>query len=187
MYTTSKTNILLPSIPINLIAGMCIDNQLHAIRMESQLQESLISALHSTFIVNQEQVQIATSSNENIPLLLPPSKMDFPSSNTTNQRIPSVQETPVHQWQHCHLQGPHCYSTLAATGWPHPRWHYHPHLHSTILTYFVIVDHYSNFPQWRKLKTEPQDWLRGLRARVVYCTISQNVMYGILQNLTTSK
>ena len=57
-------------IPINLIAGVCTDDQLHAIKMENQLQEPLISALHSTHIVDWEQLQIVTSSDENFLLLL---------------------------------------------------------------------------------------------------------------------
>ena len=59
-----------PLIPTNLIAGLCTDDQLYAIRTENQLQESLISSLHSTHTVNWEQVQVATSSDENMLLLL---------------------------------------------------------------------------------------------------------------------
>ena len=59
-HIQDSTTILPPPIPTNLIAGVYTDDQLDAIRMEDQLQESLISALHSTHIVDWEQVQIAT-------------------------------------------------------------------------------------------------------------------------------
>ena len=59
-----------PRIPTNLMAGVCTDDQLHAIRAENQLQESLVSTLHSTHTVNWEQVQVATSSDDNMLLLL---------------------------------------------------------------------------------------------------------------------
>ena len=65
-----STSIPPPPIPTKLIAGVCIDDQLHAIKVENQLRESLVSALHSTHIVDWEQVQIATSSDENMVLLL---------------------------------------------------------------------------------------------------------------------
>ena len=64
------TTIPPPQNPINLIAGACTNDQLHAIQMENQLQELLASSLHSTHTVNWEQVQIATSSDENMLLLL---------------------------------------------------------------------------------------------------------------------
>ena len=64
------TTIPPPPIPTNLIAGVCTDDQLHAIQMENQLQESLISSLHYTHTVDWEQVQTATSSDENMLLLL---------------------------------------------------------------------------------------------------------------------
>ena len=67
-----------PSIPTHLIAGVCIDDQLHAIRMENQLHGSLISALHSTHIVDWEQVQIATLFDKNVLLLLSTIKDGFP-------------------------------------------------------------------------------------------------------------
>ena len=59
-----------PRIPTNLMAGVCTDDQLHAIRAENQLQESLVSTLHSTDTVNWEQVQVAISSDDNMLLLL---------------------------------------------------------------------------------------------------------------------
>ena len=65
-----NTTIPPSTIPTSLIAGVCIEDQLHATRMENQLHESFISALHSIHIVDWEQVQIATSSDENMLLLL---------------------------------------------------------------------------------------------------------------------
>ena len=62
--------------PDTLITGLCTNDQLHAIRMENQLQESLISSLHSTHTVNWEQVQDATSSDKN--MLLPEFKHQLP-------------------------------------------------------------------------------------------------------------
>ena len=66
-------------IPINLIAGVRIDDHLRAIQMESQIHRSLISALHSTQVVDWEQVQIATS-DENMFLLLSIIEDGFPES-----------------------------------------------------------------------------------------------------------
>ena len=90
-------NITTPpsSIPTNLIAGVCIDDQLHAIRTENQLHESLISALHSTHIVNWEQVQIATASDEKMLLLLSTIEDGFPEYK--HQLPPSIRE--YHQFK----------------------------------------------------------------------------------------
>ena len=57
-------------IPIELLADICTEDQLRSIRRENQLQTSLISSLHSTHTVNWEQVQTATSSDDNMLLLL---------------------------------------------------------------------------------------------------------------------
>ena len=65
-----RNNTPAPTIPINLIAGVCTDDQQNAIQMETQLQESLISTLHSIHTVDWEQVQVATSSDDNMLLLL---------------------------------------------------------------------------------------------------------------------
>ena len=62
--------------------------------MEDQLQESLISALHSTHIVDWEQVQIATSSDENM-LLLSTIKDRFPEFK--HQLPPPIRE--YHQFR----------------------------------------------------------------------------------------
>lgn len=64
-------NILIPPlhIPTQLIAGVCTDDQLLPFQTETQVQESLISSLHSTKTVNWEHVQTATSSDDN--MLLP--------------------------------------------------------------------------------------------------------------------
>ena len=70
IHTIEEGGIPPPPIPTNLIAGVSTDDQLHAIQMENQLQESLISSLQSTHTVDWEQVQIATSSDENMLLLL---------------------------------------------------------------------------------------------------------------------
>ena len=88
-----STAIPPPHIPTQLIAGICTADQLHAIRTENQLQESLLSSLHSIHTVNWEQVQSATFSNNNMLLLLstiedgiPEFKHQLPpsSENTTN-------------------------------------------------------------------------------------------------------
>ena len=73
-------NIMTPpsSIPTNLIAGVWFDSQLHAIRIKNQLHESLTSSLHYTHIVNLEQVQIATPSDEKLLLLLSTIEDRFP-------------------------------------------------------------------------------------------------------------
>ena len=55
---------------VGWVGGVRIDDQLLAIKMENELRDSLVSALHSTHIVDWEQVQIATSSDENMLLLL---------------------------------------------------------------------------------------------------------------------
>lgn len=81
-------------IPTNLIAGVCIDDQLQAIRMENQLHESLTCALHSTHIVDSEQVQIATSSDENM-LLLSTIEDGFPEFK--HQLPPTIRE--YHQFR----------------------------------------------------------------------------------------
>ena len=73
-----STTIPPPLIPANLLAGMCTDDQIHAIRVENQLRESLVSVLHVTHIIDWEQVQIATSSDENMILLLSAIKDGFP-------------------------------------------------------------------------------------------------------------
>ena len=90
-----STTIPPPPIPTNLIAGVCTDDQIHAIRMEKQLQESLISALHSTNIVDWEQVQITTSSDENMLLLLSVIEDGFPEFK--HQLPPPIRE--YHQFR----------------------------------------------------------------------------------------
>ena len=70
IHTIGEGSIPPPPIPTNLIAGVSTDDQLHAIQMENQLQEPLISSLQSTHTVDWEPVQIATSSDENMLLLL---------------------------------------------------------------------------------------------------------------------
>ena len=94
-HIRDSTTIPPPPIPTNLIAGVCTDDQLHAIRMEDQLQESLISALHSTHIVDWEQVQIATSSDEHMLLLLSAIEDGFPEFK--HQLPPPIRE--YHQFR----------------------------------------------------------------------------------------
>lgn len=74
-------------IPTQLIAGINTEDQLHSHLMENGLQETLLSTLHSTHTVNWEQVQTATSSDDNMLLLLstiedgiPALKSDLPQS-----------------------------------------------------------------------------------------------------------
>ena len=57
-------------IPTQLMVGVCTDDQLLSIHMETQLQASLSASLHSTHSVTWEQVQTTTSSDENMLLLL---------------------------------------------------------------------------------------------------------------------
>ena len=59
-----------PRIPTTLLAGVSMENQAFIPQLEAELQESLIASLHSYHIVTWEQVQIATSSDENMLLLL---------------------------------------------------------------------------------------------------------------------
>ena len=54
-----STAIPPPHIPTQLIASICTADQLYTIRTENQLQESLLSSLHSIHTVNWEQVQTA--------------------------------------------------------------------------------------------------------------------------------
>ena len=63
--------------------------------MEDQLQESLISALHSTHIVDWEQVEITTSSDENMLLLLSAIEDGFPEFK--HQFPPPIRE--YHQFR----------------------------------------------------------------------------------------
>ena len=69
IHTIEEGGVPPPPIPTNLIAGISTDDQLHAIQMEHQLQESLISSLQSTHTADWEQVQVSTSSDENMLLL----------------------------------------------------------------------------------------------------------------------
>ena len=57
-------------IPTQLMAGVCTDDQLSSIQMEKQLQESFTASLHSTHSITWEQVQTATTSDDNMLLLL---------------------------------------------------------------------------------------------------------------------
>ena len=82
-------------IPTNLNAGVCTDDHRHAIQLENQLQESLISSLRSTHTVDWEQVQIATSSDENMILLLSTIKDGFPEFK--HQLPPPIRE--YHQFR----------------------------------------------------------------------------------------
>ena len=84
-----------PRIPTQLIAGICTDDQLHSIRTENQLQESLLSSLHSTHTVNWEQVQTATSSDDNMLLLLSTIEDGIPELK--HQLPPSIRE--YHQFR----------------------------------------------------------------------------------------
>ena len=59
-----------PRIPTTLLAGVSMENQAFIPQLEAELQESLIASLQSYHIVTWEQVQIATSSDENMLLLL---------------------------------------------------------------------------------------------------------------------
>ena len=81
VHSTRDDTMIPPHpIPINLMVGVCIGDQLRAIQMESQIHRSLISALHSTQVVDWEQVQIATTSDENMFLLLSFIENGFPES-----------------------------------------------------------------------------------------------------------
>ncbi len=82
-------------IPTQLIAGISTDNQLDSIQMEDQLQSSLISSLHSLHSINWEQVQIATSSDDNMLLLLSTIEDGIP--DLKHQLPPSIRE--YHQFR----------------------------------------------------------------------------------------
>ena len=77
-------------IPTSLISGVCADDQINALELEDQLQQSLISALKSMHIVEWETVQIATSSDENMLLLLSVIENGFP--NFKHQVPPPIRE-----------------------------------------------------------------------------------------------
>ena len=82
-------------IPTNLIAGVCTDNQLLAIRMETQLQESLMSTLHSIHTADWEEVEITTSFDDNMLLLLSAIEDGLPEF--IHQLPPSIRE--YHQFR----------------------------------------------------------------------------------------
>ena len=90
-----STAIPPPHIPTQLIAGICTADQLYAIRTENQLQESLLSSLHSIHTVNWEQVQTATSSYDNMLLLLSTIEDGIPEFK--HQLPPSIRE--YHQFR----------------------------------------------------------------------------------------
>ncbi len=90
-----STAIPPPHIPTQLIAGICTADQLHAIQTENQLQESLVSSLHSIHTVNWEQVQTATSSDDNMFLLLSTIEDGIPEFK--HQLPPSIRE--YHQFR----------------------------------------------------------------------------------------
>ena len=57
-------------IPIQLIAGICIDDQTHHAQLEDALHTSAISSLQAIHTVNWEQVQTETSSDNTMNQLL---------------------------------------------------------------------------------------------------------------------
>ena len=73
-----STAIPPPHIPTQLRAGICTADQLHAIRMENQLQESLLSSLHSKL----PHLLTTTCSSSS-----PPLKMAFLNSNTNCRHL----------------------------------------------------------------------------------------------------
>ena len=81
-------------IPTQLIAG--INTEGHSHLMENGLQETLLSTLHSTHTVNWEQVQTATSSDDNMLLLL----------STIEDGIPALlpQRISLQQRRRCDIQ-----------------------------------------------------------------------------------
>ena len=188
-----NTAIPPPHIPTQLMAGICTDDQLHSIRTENQLQESLLSSLHSTHTVNWEQFQTATSSDDNMLLL---STIEDGIPEFKHQLPPPIRE--YHQFRrHLHSSDgiviyKHQSSGLAsqttfkppepiahtATGWPHHRRHYHPHLtpyrstrfsayvqttSTTKSTHLVIIDRYSNWPIVERAKDGAQGLINVLR------------------------
>lgn len=80
----------LVTIPAQLMAGISSDDQLSSIHEESQLQEPLISALHSTHSVTWKQVQNATASDDNMLLLLSTIEDGIPELK--NQLPPGIRE-----------------------------------------------------------------------------------------------
>ena len=71
IHSSQDGTVILPiDIPTQLIADICIDDQLYSLQIENRLQESLISSLYSTHTVNWKQVQTATSSDDNMLFLL---------------------------------------------------------------------------------------------------------------------
>lgn len=82
-------------IPTQLMAGACTDDQLYPTQTESQIEESLISSLNSTHTVNWEQVQTATSSDDNMLLLLSAIEDGIP--DLKHKLSPSIRE--YHQFR----------------------------------------------------------------------------------------
>ena len=77
-------------IPTQLMAGVCTDDQLYPSETENQVQESLVSSLNSAHTVNWEQVQTATSSDDNMLLLLSITEDGIPDNK--HQLPPPIQE-----------------------------------------------------------------------------------------------
>ena len=67
-------------IPNTLLTRISMEDYTSSLHMEDQLQESLISSLHSTHIVTWEQVQNATASDDSMLLLLSTIEDGFPES-----------------------------------------------------------------------------------------------------------
>ena len=74
------------SIPTTLITGVDMDDHTSSLQIEDQLQDSLVSSLHSTNAVTWEDVQNATASDDNMLLLLSTIEDGFPASR---HQVPS--------------------------------------------------------------------------------------------------
>ncbi len=104
------------SIPSQLMAGISIDDQLSSTHTEDTLQEALACSLHSTNSVTWEQVQTATSSDENLLSGWHPGRAaQLP---TCTQEIPPVPETPVKQRRSHTIQGQDHHPSLPPTPMP---------------------------------------------------------------------
>ncbi len=82
-------------IPTHLIAGVCTEDQICSARMEDQLLKSLQHSLHSTHVVSWEEVQTATSSDDDMLLLLSTIEDGMPEHK--HQLPPAIRE--YHQFR----------------------------------------------------------------------------------------
>ena len=104
------TNVPPLSNPTSLITGVCIEDHTSSLQIEDQLQDSLISSLHSTHTVTckmpQHQTAICSSSCTPLKMvsLSPNTRHHYLSENTTSfgNTSPAVMALPSTKTAHHH-------------------------------------------------------------------------------------